>query len=127
MKLSLLFVSALLSLAAAACSSAEQGPPGPVVFIEGPTTSSEGATVYLRRAQTGGDKLVLEVVAKGAPDLYGAAFRLGYDPEMLALGDAGPSSAWPAGALLLSKEATKGQLLFAYTAKGKVKGFDATS
>lgn len=127
MKLSLIFASALsLALAATACggSSAGDGPPGPVSFAADP--DSEGAVVFLR-GRADGNRVHVDVLARGVANVHGTAFRVKWDPEALGFIEAQPSDAWSKQAVLLAKEALPGQLAVAWTEKGDAVGHDATS
>lgn len=132
MKLPYLFCAALLALGGAvvsvACTSSDSGDGAsnrPASFVgEAP---GEGATVFLRGrsgAQQPGGPVLVDVVARGAADLHGAAFRVTWDPNALAFVEAQSGSVWSKQALALAKEGTPGQLAITWTEKGE-RGIDA--
>ena len=127
MKLGLFVVVMALGLAASACTSDNRssGTSGPVAFVgEAP---ADGAVVFLRERPNALEpgRVVVEVVARGAGDLHGAAFRVTWDPEALAFVRASGGDKWSKAALALAKEATPGQLAVAWTEKGEL-GIDAS-
>ena len=128
MKLSLFSASALVVAVATSvgCSSSSSGenPPGPLTFTADPG-SNAGAEVYLE-GRTEGDRLIVDVLAKGVKDVHGTALRVKWDPEALALVEATPSRSWSKQAVLLSKEALPGTLAIAWAEKGDGTGHDAT-
>lgn len=69
--------------------------------------------------------MTVDVVARGAPNMHGIAFRLGWDPEALAFVEARAGSAWSKNAVLIAKEGTPGQLAVAWSEKGEGVGIDA--
>lgn len=83
--------------------TADEVPAGPAVFVRG---RAEGTT------------LQVDVVARGAPDLHGAALRLAFDPDALAFTSAEASSAWSRKSMAVAKEGTPGQLAIAWFEKG---------
>lgn len=134
MRLPYLLCAALLALggavASAGCTSSdsgEGGPNRPASFVG--ETPGEGATVFLRGRPAGtqpaGGPVVVDVVARGAADLHGAAFRVTWDTNALAFVEAQSGSVWSKQALALSKEGTPGQLAVTWTEKGE-RGIDAT-
>jgi hypothetical protein len=91
-------------------------------------TPSDGATVFLRgrEADVAAPNLVMvDVVARGAADLHGAAFRVTWDPEALAFIDAKSGSPWSKQVLAMAKEGSPGQLAVAWTERGEI-GIDAS-
>lgn len=129
MKLSLFSASALiLSVATTSLgcneSSPTEAPPGPLTFTA-ESASSEGGQVYLE-GRTEGDRVIVDIVAKGMKDVHGTALRMKWDAEALSLVEAKASDAWSKQAVLLSKEATPGTLAIAWTEKGEGVGHDAT-
>jgi hypothetical protein len=126
MKLSLFSASALVVAVATGCSSSSSGdaPPGPLAFNAEPG-SNAGAEVYLE-GRTEGERVIVDVVAKGVKDVHGTAIRVKWDPDALALVEAAPSGAWSKQAVLLSKEALPGTLAIAWAEKGDGAGHDAT-
>ncbi len=139
MKLSLIGCAALFAIATAgaACTSSdarESGPAGPAAFVG--DVPADGATVFLR-ARKGGEvaatassgateHLFVDVVARGAPDVHGAALRVTWDPEALAFVEAQSGATWSKQALALAKEGAPGQLAVMWAEKGE-RGIDATT
>jgi len=134
MKLRLLACSALAVTAVLAAASAfagcTSGDPGdgtarPAAFTaEAP---SEGASVFLRQRPNALvlDRFTVDVVARGAADVHGAAFRVTWDPETLAFVEAQAGSSWSKSVLSLAKEGSPGQLAVAWAEKGET-GIDAS-
>lgn len=128
MKLSLFSASALIIAAAlTGCSesSSSEAPPGPLAFNAESSETGDGAQVYLQ-GRTEGDRVIVDVVAKGVKDVHGTALRVKWDPDALSLASATPSDAWSKDAVLLSKEAMPGTLAIAWSEKGEAVGHDAT-
>jgi hypothetical protein len=130
MKLSLIGCGAIVACALAfapGCSSSEANDGnGPVGFAaEAPAT---GATVFLRGRESGpvATRIVVDVVARGAADLHGAAFRVTWDPTALAFVEASSGPTWSKQVLAMAKEGAPGQLAVAWTEKGEA-GIDATA
>lgn len=125
MKLGLFSASALVLAVATGCSSGSSNDmPGPLAFNADPS-SNAASEVYLE-GRTEGDRVIVDVVAKGVKDVHGTAFRLKWDPEALSLVDAAPSRTWSKQAVLLSKEALPGVLAIAWAEKGDGTGHDAS-
>jgi hypothetical protein len=125
MKLSLFSASALVVAVATGCSSSSSNDaPGPLAFNADPSSDAP-AEVYLE-GRTEGDRVIVDVVAKGVKDVHGTAIRVKWDPEALALVEAVPSNTWSKQAVLLSKEAMPGTLAIAWAEKGDGSGHDAT-
>jgi hypothetical protein len=128
--LSVLVVAGGLALGGAAgCDSQEvQAPPPPVPVGFTPDESVNagggGAEVYLK-GRVAGDRVVVDVIAKGAADVHGAAFRLHWDSAKLAFVEARGSDAWSQKAVLVAKEGIPGELVVAWTEKGTGKPLDA--
>jgi hypothetical protein len=133
MKLALLASASLLSSIALAfvpgCTSSETRTRGePLTFAPEAPARAEGASVSLR---SGGvdpifaNRVLVDVVARGAPDVHGAAFRVTWDPEALAFFEAKSGPPWSKQVLALAKEGSPGQLAVAWTEKGE-SGIDAT-
>lgn len=55
-----------------------------------PALAQEGAQVYLQPVASEGDTLTFEVIAENVTEMYGAEFRLTYDPAVLAVQDTNP-------------------------------------
>jgi hypothetical protein len=90
---------------------------------------AEGAAVFLRAHPsdpTAPNLVVVDVVARGAADLHGAAFRVTWDTEALAFIDAKSGSPWSKQVLAVAKEGSPGQLAVAWTERGE-KGIDASA
>jgi len=121
----LLLALGLLAMTVGCSTAKEEAPPGPVAFA--PEGEANGAVVFLR-GKPEGDRLVVDVVARGAVNVHGVAFRLTWDPESLAFVSATPGGAWSKSAIALAKEGTPGQLAVAWTEKGEATaGFDTKS
>ena len=124
MKLSLIVASILVLTA---CHGDD---PSPVVTA--PSAAFDGAdpvagtTVFLRGRSLGNDgsQVVVDVVARGATDVHGAAFRLGFDPAVLSYVDVKRGEAFSSHALNVTKEAKPGELMAAWTETGGT-GFSA--
>ena len=126
MKLSLFSASALIVALATGCSSSSSGenPPGPLAFTADPG-SNASSEVYLE-GRTEGDRVIVNVVAKGVKEVHGTAFRVKWDPEALSLVEAKASETWSTQAILLAKESLPGTLVVAWAEKGEGVGHDAT-
>ena len=124
------FVLRAAALAAAvalvACSkAADPAPPPPPAPAFVSDDHGDGAAVFLR-GRADGDKVLVDVVARGAADVHGAALRVRFDPKVLAFASAQSSGVWSKDALGVSKEGTPGQLAIAWTEKGEI-GIEATA
>jgi hypothetical protein len=82
-----------------------------------------GPAVFLR--DRGQDRSTVDVVAMGAPLVYGAAFRVHWDPATLAFDGADKSAAWSTNAIALAKEGLPGELVVTWTEKGAARGLKA--
>ena len=96
---------------------------GPMSFSAtgGAPDEGNGATVILRSRSlllTPSDHVVVDVVARGAADLHGAAFRVTWDPAALSFVEAQSGPTWSKEAIALAKEGTPGQLAVVWTEKG---------
>jgi hypothetical protein len=102
--------------------------PSPPAFAPEAPREGEGASVALRGRPdlAAPDRVAVDVVARGVPDLHGAAFRVIWEPRALAFVDAAPGPGWSKGALSLAREGAPGQLAVVWTEKGEV-GLDATA
>lgn len=114
---------------APACTSddtREGKAPGPISFA--PEAQVEGPSVALRGRldPLAPGHVVVDVIARGAADVHGAAFRVTWDPEALAFLESTSGAAWSKTALALVKEGSPGQLAVAWTEKGEL-GVDATN
>lgn len=126
MKLGLIGLA--LVLAASACTSditRSSSTNGPLAFVA--DTAPDGAAVFLREQPNAlqPNRLMVEVVARGAGDLHGAAFRVTWDPQAIAFVSAERGERWSNTAIALAKEAAPGQLLVTWTEKGE-RGIDAS-
>lgn len=127
---SLIACSMLVAVAyASGCNSdaPQSSAPGPVTFAtEAPP---EGASVYLREQPNllapNPNRVVVDVVARGAANLHGVAFRVTWDPEALGFVEATSGAPWSKTMLSLAKEGSPGQLAVAWTEKGETS-IDAT-
>jgi hypothetical protein len=138
MKLSLITTltgSTLLAIAfafAPGCTSSDtrDGASGPVALAS--DAPAEGATVFLRGHTDSAvaNRLVVDVIARGTPDLHGAAFRVTWDPEALAFVETQTGTPWSKQVLAMAKEGkvsnTESQLAVAWTEKGET-AIDATA
>ena len=131
MKMSLYAAAALFaaSLAVSGCTSNDntsEPPPGPAALT--PEADGDGTAVFLRGRTpvAASNRLVVEVVARGAHDLHGAAFRMTWDPDALTFVEASRGDAWSKNVLAMAKEGSPGQLAVVWTEQGE-KGIDATS
>lgn len=82
----------------------------------------EGALVFMRARADGAerDTLVVDVVARGAPEVNGAALRVLFDPAALRFVEAAPGAAWPRVVTSVAKEGTPGQLAIAWGVRGAI-------
>lgn len=124
MKLAGVMLALALALGACTSDSHGLGGPGPLTFSS--VEPETGATVFLReRPVLAPNRVGVDVVARGAGALHGAAFRLTWDPSALAFVSAQSGEKWSRSVLALAKEGTPGQLAVAWTEKGEV-GIDAS-
>lgn len=92
------FAILLFTALVAGCGSSEdddkggQTPKGGLVFT--PDARSAGASVRLEQKELTDTRLVLEIVADDVSDLYGLAFRLKLDPEVLGFEAMQPGTVW---------------------------------
>lgn len=114
------------------CTSGDsRGSAGGVSFTAAAAPASaptESAAVFLRAQPSTlllPNRVVVDVVARGAVDLHGAAFRVTYDPDALAFAEARASAIWSKQALALAKEGSPGELAVAWAEKGET-GVNAT-
>ncbi len=61
------------------------------LLLVSPAMAQEGAQVYLQQVEGSTDALTVDVMADNVTNLYGAEFRLTYDPTMVAVQDFNPS------------------------------------
>lgn len=118
---------ALVLLGAAGCSTSDtQNGPAATAFVA--TAPPEGPSVFLRSQPPSvllPGRITVDVVARGAVDLHGAAFRLTYDPTALAFIGASNGPKWSKQALAMAKEGAPGELAVVWAEKGEL-GFDAS-
>jgi hypothetical protein len=99
---------------------------GPIVFSAA-EAEPVGASISLRsRPLVPLDRVVVDVVARGAPDLHGAAFRVTWDPQTMVFAEAQSAPVWSNKLVALATEGTPGQLAVVWTEKGE-KSLDATA
>lgn len=123
-----LAVLATMFASLAGCESGESRPgpsPVPSGFTPDEATPAGPPAVYLQGRRVEGERVVVDVIARGAPDVHGAAFRLRWDPAKLTFVQARGSDAWSRQALLLAKEGAPGELAVAWTEKGSGSAIDA--
>jgi hypothetical protein len=85
------------------------------------------ASVFLRAEPTNvllPERMVVDVVARGAADLHGAAFRVTWDTAALGFVEAKSGTPWSKQSLALAKEGTPGELAVVWAEKGEA-GIDA--
>ena len=128
MKRSVLALVCLLGAAgSAACSSKDaQSGAGPLTFVSAPLPGA-GASVSLRRQEASvlfPDRVTVDVVARGAADLHGAAFRLSWDPSALGFLEAKSGAPWSKQAIAMAKEGSPGELAIVWAERGET-GIDA--
>jgi len=105
---------------------------GPMAFAaDAPAADApaDGASVVLRSRPlevVPRDHVIVDVVARGAKDLHGAAFRVTWDPETLTFVEAQNAAVWSKQLIALAKEGTPGQLAVVWTEKGETS-LDATA
>lgn len=128
MKVGRFAASLLMSvlLGAPGCSTKDtQSGPAPMTFMA--ATPPEGPGVVLRSQPPSvllPNRITVDVVARGAPDLHGVAFRLSYDPAALGFIEATSGAPWSKQALAMAKEGAPGELAVVWAEKGEL-GFDA--
>lgn len=95
---------------------------GPMAFAAEAPPPADGASVVLRSRPlviTPRGQVVVDVVARGAADLHGAAFRVTWDPASLRFVAAQNGPLWSKQMLALAKEGAPGQLAVVWTEKGE--------
>jgi hypothetical protein len=96
-------------------------PDAPAASVNDTTTNR--AAVYAK-SRLEGDRLIVDVIARGAADIHGAAFRMHWDTAKLSFLEAAESDAWSRQALHLAKEGAPGELVVAWTEKGSGAAID---
>ncbi len=109
----------VLIVLVSACGGSEEKKPLEYIPDDPPD-----AGVFLRLAALDEQSLTLEVAGKGIIDLYGLAFRLRYDPAVLAFTEMTPAADWPAEAISISHETQTGILVAAITSRGPATGLN---
>jgi hypothetical protein len=107
-------------------SEDEKRPPSPPPEPEAAFVTEslpEGATVSLRQANIDDRSLVLEIVQQGAGSLYGAAFRLQMDPEVLAYATLTPGPVW-SNPISHAASSTPGLMIGVISQRGDQPGID---
>jgi len=117
-------VVALVCVPGCTTTEIEKAGSGPMAFSATGDAPGDapGATVVMRSRPlllTPRDHVVVDVVAHGAPDLHGAAFRVTWDPATLSFVGAESGPTWSKDAVALAKEGTPGQLAVVWTEKGE--------
>lgn len=120
----------LLTALLAACGSSEDDgnpPPGTGQLAFVPDTRQDGASIRLEQKELTDTRLVLDVVAEDVSSLYGLAFRLRIDPDVLALEGLQASPAWSSVPQSLTKAelAPPRTIVGVVTAKGAHAGINA--
>ena len=122
---------ALASVPGCNITEVDRAGTGPMAFAataDAQDDGAQGATVLLRSRSlllTPRDHVIVDVVARGAVDLHGAAFRVTWDPATLGFVEAQSGPTWTKDAVALAKEGTPGQLAVVWTEKGETS-HDAT-
>jgi hypothetical protein len=96
----------------ASCGGSE--PKKELVYVEG-VPPTEG--VFLRLVTLDEQSLTLEVVGNGITGLYGLAFRMQYDPNILDFAEMTPAAEWPANAISIARKNPNGLLVAAITSR----------
>lgn len=113
----------ILAVLIAACGGSKGEPEKELVYVEG-TPPAEG--VFLRLVTLDEQSLTLEVVGYGITGLYGLAFRLQYDPNILDFAEMTPATGWPANTISIARKNTAGILVAAITSRGPASGLDVS-
>jgi hypothetical protein len=124
-----LFVLGICVLGLGACTTEKvKEAPAPDAIALAPEPDTDGPSVSLRGKSEplAPNRLVVDVVARGARDLHGAAFRLTWDPSALDFAFASSGEAWSKEALAIAKEGSPGQLAVVWSEKGE-RSIDATN
>ena len=101
---------------------------GPMAFAAETAPPADGASIVLRSRPLLGTPrghVMVDVVARGAADLHGAAFRVTWDPASLRFVEAQNGPTWSKQLVALAKVGTPGQLAVVWTEKGETS-LDAT-
>jgi hypothetical protein len=127
-KIPLITILTVVLLAGCGSTDDDGNPPsgtGDLAFV--PDTRQDGASIRLEQKELTDTRLVLDVVAEDVSSLYGLAFRLRIDPEVLALEALEASPAWSSVPQSLAKAqlAPPRTIVGVVTAKGAHSGIDA--
>lgn len=114
-------LAAVLLVACTSGQSASGDRDGASPFTADP--APDGPAVYVR-GRGDASNVVLDVVARGAPDVHGTALRVTFDPDALTFVEAAAAPVWTRRSMALAKEGSPGQLAIAWFAKGE-RGFAA--
>jgi hypothetical protein len=107
------------------CPSAPSGDgASPASAAFAPEAPERKAAVFMR-GRVRGEQVIVQIVARGAKDVHGLAFRLTYDPGQLSFVEAAVTSAWSNQALTLAKEGLPGELAVVWSEKGAAHGVEA--
>jgi hypothetical protein len=122
-------IMASIALLAGCGSTEDDGntKPGDADLAFVPDTRQDGASIRLEQKELTDTRLVLEVVAEDVSNLYGLAFRIQIDPEVLALDGLQASAAWSSVPQAITKAelAPPRTIVGVVTAKGAHAGIDA--
>jgi hypothetical protein len=103
---------------------------GPMSFAaDAADATSDGASVVLRSRPleiVPINHVIVDVVARGAADLHGAAFRVTWDPETLSFVEAHSAPVWSTQLVARANEGAPGQLAVVWAEKGETS-LNATS
>lgn len=111
----------IIALLLASCGGGGGSSEKQLEWVPGETPT---AGVFLRQVILDDQRLILEVVGNGLTDLYGLAFRLQYDPEILDFTRMIPAIEWPANAISIAQQDSAGILVAAITNRGTAAGLD---
>jgi hypothetical protein len=109
----------LFALVLAGCTAADaphDAPASVATFVGDPAPA--GPAVFVR-GHGDASNLYVDVLARGAPDVHGAALRVTFDPDALAFVGSEAAPVWTKKSMALAKEGTPGQLAIAWFAKGE--------
>ncbi len=137
-------VSLALALSTLACGSDPPSSPSAIGVDGGTSTDTDGgsdtdwlvfnehgpgseASIYLKQSSLNDSRLRVELLSNDIDKLYGVAFRLHYDENVLALSAFESAAAWPHLHLAKAAQANPGHLFGVITAKGQFAGLDQPS
>jgi hypothetical protein len=120
-------LSIALASASAACSDDTPASPKastPSVVFE-PAQAPEAPAITIDAAEVSTETLVLDVTGHGLSSVYGVAFRLRYDPGVLALVEMKPAATWSKAApIAAAREGAPGLLVAGVSATSEFSGMD---